>query len=210
MRMSREGASAGDIVNRAPEALLADLLHQFGEERAARRIARAIVRARAEAPIETTGRLAAIVASCLPRQKPGESHPATRSFQALRIAVNGELSDLAGGLLAAERALRPGGRLAVVTFHSLEDRIVKRFLQARSEGAARGSRHGPEAAAPAPTFRLAVRGGIAAGQDEIAANPRARSARLRVAVRTDAPPGPADAAFLAGLGLPRLALTGGG
>ena len=209
MRMSGEGPTAADIVNRASEAHLADLLHQFGEERAARRIARAIVRDRAAAPIETTGRLAAIVAACLPRPGPAEGHPATRSFQALRIAVNGELSDLAAGLFAAERALAPGGWLAVVSFHSLEDRIVKRFLQMRSAGAARGSRHAPEAPDAAPTFRLAHRGGIAPDAAEIAANPRARSARLRLARRTEAPPLPGDGTTLAALGLPRLALAGG-
>lgn len=210
MRMSGEGPSAADLVNAAPVGRLADILHQFGEERAARRIARAIVRARAEAPIGTTGRLAGIVASCLPRPKPGESHPATRSFQALRIAVNGELADLVAGLAAAERALAPDGWLAVVSFHSLEDRIVKRFLALRAGAAGQGSRHAPVAApAAAPAFRLVARGGIVAGAAEIAANPRARSARLRLARRTGAPaaavPPPAAA-----LGLPPLALTGGG
>ena len=128
MRMGAHGTSAADLVNTAPEALLADILHHLGEERAARRIARAIVAARAEAPIATTGRLASVIEGCLPRPKPGQSHPATRSFQALRIAVNDELGALVEGLQAAERALRPGGLLAVVSFHSLEDRIVKRFM----------------------------------------------------------------------------------
>lgn len=210
MRMSGEGRSAADIVNSASEAELAAILHDFGEERAARRIARAILRARAEAPILTTGRLAAIVAACLPRPKPGESHPATRSFQALRIAVNGELSDLVEGLAAAERALRPGGWLAVVTFHSLEDRIVKRFLQERSAAAPRGSRHGPQAAPEPPSFELALRGGIAPDAAEIAANPRARSARLRVARRTGAPARALTEAGRAALGLPRQALSGEG
>ena len=201
MRMSQSGDSAADLVNTAPEALLADILFQFGEERASRRIARAIVAARAEAPITTTGQLAALVERCLPRAKPGQSHPATRSFQALRIAVNAEFSELVAGLEAAERALRPGGWLAVVSFHSMEDRIVKRFLQARA-GSGQGSRHAPETQVEAPRFTLPVKGGISADADEIAANPRARSARLRLARRTDAPAGPAP---LDRLGLPALA-----
>ena len=154
MRMSGEGPSAADLVNGAPEAVLADVLHRYGEERAARRIARAILRGR---PVETTGRLAEIVAGCLPRPKPGQVHPATRSFQAIRIAVNDELGELARGLEAAERALSPGGRLAVVTFHSIEDRIVKRFLQARSGSAGGPNRHAPDLAVPAPAFRLLSR-----------------------------------------------------
>ncbi|MBC7155224.1 MAG: 16S rRNA (cytosine(1402)-N(4))-methyltransferase RsmH [Rhodobacteraceae bacterium] len=202
MRMSQSGESAADLVNTAPEARLADILYQFGEERAARRIARLLVKARAEAPITTTGQLARLVESCLPRPKPGQSHPATRSFQALRIAVNAEFSELVEGLEAAERALRPGGWLAVVSFHSMEDRIVKRFLQARAGQTGRGSRHAPETQATAPRFVLPRKSGIAADDQEVAQNPRARSARLRVARRTDAPAGPAprDA-----LGLPALA-----
>lgn len=202
MRMSQSGESAADLVNNAPEALLADILFQFGEERASRRIARAIVAARAEAPVTTTGQLAAIVERCLPRAKPGQSHPATRSFQALRIAVNAEFSELVAGLEAAERALRPGGWLAVVSFHSMEDRIVKRFLQARAGSAGQGSRHAPETQAEAPRFTLPVKSGISADADELAANPRARSARLRLARRTEAPAGPAP---VDGLGLPALA-----
>ena len=127
MRMSQSGPSARDIVNGASEETLADILFHYGEERASRRIARAILRARAEAPIERTGQLAQIVSGCLPRPKPGQSHPATRSFQGLRIAVNAEFDALVDGLEAAERALKPGGFLAVVSFHSLEDRVVKRF-----------------------------------------------------------------------------------
>lgn len=202
MRMAQDGPSAADLVNGASEALLADILFQYGEERAARRIARAIVRARAAAPVETTGALAAIVESCLPRAKPGQSHPATRSFQALRIAVNDEYGQLARGLEAAERALRPGGALAVVTFHSGEDRVVKRFLQERSGRAGRANRYAPEAEAEAPRWE-AVAPARGPDEDEIAANPRARSARLRVARRTAAPAGPADRAAL---GLPRLVL----
>ena len=132
MRMSQDGESAADLVNTATEAQLADILFHYGEERASRRIARAIVKGRADAPITTTLRLAEIIESCLPRPKPGQSHPATRSFQGLRIAVNAEYEELFQGLMAAERALKPGGQLAVVTFHSIEDRMVKRFFQSRA------------------------------------------------------------------------------
>ncbi len=199
MRMSQQGPSARDLVNGAGEAVLADILHHYGEERAARRIARAIVKARKVQPIETTLQLAEIVARCLPRQKPGQSHPATRSFQALRIAVNDEFGELVAGLEAAERALKPGGRLAVVTFHSLEDRVVKRFLKARSGAGGGGSRHAPEAAREAARFRLAAKKARGPDAAELAANPRARSARLRVALRTEAPAGPVERARL---GLP--------
>ena len=207
MRMSQDGTSAADLVNQAPEGLLADILFHYGEERAARRIARAITRARAEAPITRTGQLAEIVAACLPRPKPGQSHPATRSFQALRIAVNAEFDALLNGLMAAERALRPGGALAVVSFHSLEDRIVKRFLQARAGRAGQGSRHAPPAP-PEPARFTAPSRAIAADAAEMAANPRARSARLRLARRTEAPAGPVD---VQAMGVPVLpAQTSGG
>ncbi len=205
MRMERDGPSAADVVNQADEAALADILFQYGEERASRRIARAIVAARREAPIDTTARLAEVIASVTPKQRPGQPHPATRSFQALRIAVNDELGELIRALFAAERALAPGGVLAVVTFHSLEDRIVKRFLQARSGGGPRPSRHAPEVEADAPTFELLFRRATAPGEGELQGNPRARSAKLRAARRTDAPVkqvGPS------GLGAPRLALDG--
>jgi 16S rRNA (cytosine1402-N4)-methyltransferase len=205
MRMEARGPSAADLVARLPEAALADVIHQYGEERAARRIARAIVAARAEAPVETTARLAGIVAGCLPRARPGQPHPATRTFQALRIAVNDELGELVRGLGAAERALGEGGALAVVTFHSLEDRIVKRFLQFRSGAGPGGSRHAPEVARDAPRFRLVTRKAVEADAAEVAANPRARSARLRVARRTGEPAGAVDAAAL---GLPAVALEG--
>lgn len=198
MRMGQAGPSAADLLNSADESRIADVLHYYGEERAARRIARAIVAAR---PLETTAQLAEVVQSCLPRPKPGQSHPATRSFQAIRIWVNDEFGQLLAGLEAAERALRPGGRLAVVSFHSLEDRVVKRFMQARANAAGGGSRHAPETRLDPPGFTLPFRRAIGADAAELAANPRARSAFLRVAVRTDAPAGHADPARL---GLPRL------
>lgn len=197
MRMGDEGPTAADLVNTASEAEIADILFHYGEERAARRIARAIVAAR---PFTRTLQLAAVVERCLPRQKPGQSHPATRSFQAIRIAVNDELGQLADGLAAAERALRPGGRLAVVTFHSLEDRIVKRFFQLRSGAEGQGSRHAPERAPVVPAFRMLTRRAVAPDADELAANPRARSAKLRVGQRTEAPAGVLPRAAL---GLPK-------
>ena len=205
MRMGQDGPSAADLVNAASAEDIADILHHYGEERAARRIARAIVAARAEAPVTRTLQLAGIVAGCLPRPKPGQIHPATRSFQALRIAVNDEFGALVAGLEAAERALAPGGRLAVVTFHSLEDRVVKRFLALRAGQGPGTSRHAPEAPTAAPRFTLTPRRAIPPDAAEIAANPRARSARLRVARRTAAPAGPVERAAL---GLPRLAMEG--
>ena len=185
MRMSLSGESAADIVNQASEARLADILYIYGEERASRRIARAIVEARKD-PITTTLRLAEIVAKCLPRPKPGQSHPATRSFQALRIAVNAEFNELALGLAAAERALKPGGMLAVVTFHSLEDRVVKRFLQLASGHEPNANRHAPATSRSLARFDLVTKA-IGPDEAELAQNPRARSARLRVARRTSAP-----------------------
>lgn len=205
MRMSQDGESAADIVNTADEALLADIIHFYGEDHAARRIARAIVEARAKAPIETTLQLAEVVARVLPRPKPGQSHPATRAFQAIRIAVNTEFSELVEGLAAAERALRPGGRLAVVTFHSLEDRIVKRFLQVASGHEANANRFAPARASVAPRFDLVTRRAVAPDEAELVANPRARSAKLRVARRTDAA---AVAPDPAALGVPMLPKKG--
>lgn len=199
MRMSQDGVSAADIVNTASEAELADILYHYGEERASRRIAKAIVKARAEKPITRTRELARIVEGCLPRPKPGQSHPATRTFQALRIAVNDEFAQLVAGLEAAERALKPGGRLAVVSFHSLEDRVVKRFIQSRSGTAGRGSRYAPETSHEIPRFE-AVGKSVEADEAEVALNPRARSARLRVARRTGAPAGAVDRTAL---GLPK-------
>jgi 16S rRNA (cytosine1402-N4)-methyltransferase len=192
MRMSQEGESAADLVNRASEEVLADILYHYGEERASRRIARAIVAARTAAPITTTVQLSEIVSRCLPRPKPGQSHPATRSFQAIRIAVNAEFTELAEGLMAAERALKPGGKLAVVTFHSLEDRIVKRFLLQRSGGEANANRYAPATEADTPRFTLLTRRATAPDDQELAENPRSRSAKLRVALRTSAPAGPVD------------------
>ena len=201
MRMSGQGPSAADLVNSADEGELADVLFQYGEERASRRIARAIVKARNTQPIETTLELARIVEGCLPRQKPGQSHPATRSFQAIRIAVNDEYGELAAGLSAAERALKPGGWLAVVTFHSVEDRMVKRFLQQRSGGGGRANRYQPLAEEVAPRFELRSRKAIGPDDEELSLNPRARSARLRVAQRTEAPAGGIDTSAL---GMPQL------
>ncbi len=201
MRMSQEGESAADLVNGAAEGVLADILYHYGEERASRRIARAIVEARAVEPITTTLRLAEIVAKCLPRPKPGQSHPATRSFQAIRIAVNTEFQELAEGLQAAERALKPGGRLAVVTFHSLEDRIVKRFFQIASGAEANANRYAPAKADSAARFEMITKKAIGPDEAELAANPRARSAKLRVARRTAVP---AARIAPAALGLPEL------
>ncbi|MBI1171859.1 16S rRNA (cytosine(1402)-N(4))-methyltransferase RsmH [bacterium] len=187
MRMSQAGRSAADIVNGAGEGEIADILYHYGEERASRRIAHAIVETRAKAPFETTLQLAEVIARCLPRPKPGQSHPATRSFQALRIAVNAEFTELAQGLAAAERALKPGGLLAVVTFHSLEDRIVKRFFQLASGAEANANRYAPAKAETTARFTLVNKRAIEADEAELAENPRARSARLRVARRTAAP-----------------------
>lgn len=199
MRMSQDGVSAQDLVNGAPEGVLADILYNYGEERASRRIARTILARRSEAPITTTLELAELVASCLPRPKPGQSHPATRSFQALRIVVNDEFGELAAGLEAAERALAPGGWLAVVTFHSAEDRVVKRFIQSRSGRSGGGSRHAPEVLTQPPSLKPSPARAIPPDAEELERNPRARSAKLRLARRTDAAAWPSDRA---GLGLP--------
>jgi len=193
MRMSQDGPSAADLVNEAEEELLANILFQYGEERASRRIAKAIGRARAEAPITTTLELASLIEGVLPRSKPGQSHAATRSFQALRIAVNDEYGELFQGLMAAERALKPGGQLAVVTFHSVEDRMVKRFLTARSGGGGNANRYAPEMQRDAPQFTVKSRKAIGPDAEELADNPRSRSAKLRVATRSDAPSGGVDA-----------------
>lgn len=188
MRMGDAGKTAGDLVAALSEDALAELIRAFGEERFARRIARAIAAARRQRPICRTLELADIVRAAVPRAEPGID-AATRTFQALRIAVNDELGELDRGLAAAERLLMPGGRLAVVAFHSLEDRRVKEFLRLRSEAGPRPSRHEPPASAPsAPSFRLLHRRALKPGAQEVGRNPRARSARLRAAERTAAPP----------------------
>ena len=187
MRMSRAGETAAELIARLDERELASLIRALGEERFAGRIARAIAAAERRQPLATTAALAEIVRAAIPKREPGLD-PATRTFQALRIAVNDELGELDRGLAAAERLLMPGGRLAVVSFHSLEDSGVKAFLRRRSE-TAHGSRHlPPRPGGPAPSFRLLSRRAIRPSTDEIARNPRARSARLRSAERTNAPP----------------------
>ena len=188
MRMSKDGTDAAHIINYYGEADIANILWRYGEERASRRIARAIVQARLTAPIERTGQLTNIIHSVMPRPKPGQANSATRSFQALRIYVNAELEEIEAALLAAEKLLKPGGILAVVSFHSLEDRIVKLFLADRSGAKARPSRHLPDVAPETlPTFILTPRKPIPPTEAEMSLNPRSRSAKLRVAQRTDAP-----------------------
>ncbi|MDB6182794.1 16S rRNA (cytosine(1402)-N(4))-methyltransferase RsmH [Paracoccus fistulariae] len=204
MRMQQDGPSAADLLNSADEAVIADVLYHYGEERASRRIARAIVAAR---PLTRTSELAEVVSACLPRPKPGQSHPATRSFQAIRIWVNDEFRQLVDGLSAAERALKPGGKLAVVSFHSLEDRIVKRFMQARSNSAGGGNRYAPVQESAPAAFTMPFRRAIGPDPDEMEGNPRARSALLRVAIRTDAPVGSVEDGALA---MPRLPGAKGG
>jgi 16S rRNA (cytosine1402-N4)-methyltransferase len=203
MRMGKEGPSASDIVNELSAGELAEIIGKLGEEGRSRAIAKAIVARRAEAPIETTKELSDIVARVLGRKRDEAKHPATRTFQALRLYLNDELDELARGLSAAERLLKAGGRLVVVTFHSLEDRIAKRFFASRSTPAPRGSRHLPETsdAAFAPSFRLLNRHPIEPNQSEIRRNPRARSARLRAAERTAAP---AHGPDLVALGVPQI------
>ena len=188
MRMGDEGPTAADIVNTYEHGPLAYLIKLYGEERQSGRIATAILRRRIERPFERTLDLAEVVEKALGGRRGAPTHPATRTFQALRIAVNDELGELRAGLAAAEAALSPGGRLAVVTFHSLEDRIVKAFFTERSGNAPGGSRHAPVAVeSRKPSFTLAFKGAREAGEAELAANPRARSAKLRAAIRTEAP-----------------------
>ena len=184
MRMGQSGPSAADFLNTAPESEIADVLYQYGEERQSRRVARAIVAAR---PLETTGELASVVRKALGHRPGAPKDPATRSFQAIRIHVNAELDELETGLAAAEALLVPGGRLAVVSFHNLEDRIVKQFLREAAGAMGQGSRHLP-AAAPrfAPTFAGLAKA-VRPGEAELARNPRSRSATLRAAIRTAAP-----------------------
>ena len=188
MRMGREGPTAADIVNDYAPAELAHIISRYGEERRARAIARAIEGARQQAPITRTLQLVALIERVMGRPRPDMIHPATRTFQALRIYVNDELGELERALEASEALLKPGGRLVVVAFHSLEDRIVKRFLSERSGRAGRPSRHAPMVgAAPEPTFEPITKGALRPGQGECDANPRGRSARLRAALRTGAP-----------------------
>jgi len=189
MRMGGAGPTAADLVNTAETAELARIFFVYGEERKSRHIANVLVRRRAETPFTRTLDLAEVVERALGGRRGAPTHPATRVFQALRIAVNEELAELEAGLAAAERVLRPGGRLAVVTFHSLEDRIVKAFLTERSGRTPAGSRHlPPSEAGPPPSFELIFKNARAASPEESAANPRARSAKLRAAVRTSAQP----------------------
>ena len=202
MRMESAGRSAADIVNEDSVERIADILFHYGEERFARKIARAIVHDRVEAPFTSTRQLAELIGRLVPH-KPTEIHPATRSFQGLRIAVNDELGELVRAMIAAERVLKPGGRLVIVSFHSLEDRIVKQFFSARSgRGQARSRLLPGEPVPPPATFDLVGRQPVAAGEAELARNPRARSAKLRAAERTDAPARKADAAILSLAALP--------
>jgi len=199
-----EGATAAELLGRLPAEEIAGLLAEYGEERHARRIARALVEQRRRAPLSTTADLVSVVKRAVPRAAWSKrTHVATRTFQALRLYLNEELDELANGLSAAERLLRAGGHLAVVTFHSLEDRIAKRFFASRSAPPPRASRHLPEAAGEiiAPSFRLLNRRPLEPSKAEIRRNPRARSARLRAAERTEGPAHPLD---LAALGVPRL------
>src|ERR1700710_1023679 len=184
MRMGHDGPTAADVVATASEADLANIIYIFGEERHSRGVAKAIVAARKEAPIETTKALADIIGKVV-WSKPGEIHPATRTFQALRIFVNEELDELHLALAAAERVLKPGGRIAVVSFHSLEDRIVKNFLVERSKTGG-GSRHQPEVAQAKPSFAILTKRPVTPDEAETGANPQARSAKLRAAERTEA------------------------
>ncbi len=207
MRMGAEGLSAADLVNRAEEGDLARIIAVYGEERKARRVARAIVRAREEKPILRTSELAAIIEKALGAGRGGRIHPATRTFQGLRIFVNQELEELAEALAAAERVLKPGGRLVVVSFHSLEDRIVKRFMNARAKPAPRPSRHAPDVIDETPlSFALLHKGSILPGEEETNRNPRARSSRLRAAERRDAPAMPFDPVAI---GVPSIGLSSG-
>jgi 16S rRNA (cytosine1402-N4)-methyltransferase len=190
MRMAQDGMSAADVVNQFEERDLRHIIAVLGEEKRAYAIARAIAARRKEEPFSRTLELAELIEATIgrpPKHKGQQIHPATRTFQALRIFVNAELRELAEALAAAERLLTPGGRLAIVTFHSLEDRIVKRFLQTRTGRAPRASRHAPAAVELEPSFEDIARGGVVADDAETQANPRARSARLRAGLRTDAP-----------------------
>ena len=196
MRMSQVGLSAADLLNEAAPELLSDIIAVYGEERRARAIAKAIIARRESKPMARTGDLVDAVCSVLGAPRFGKAHPATRTFQALRIYLNDELGELMRGLQAAEQVLKPGGRLAVVTFHSLEDRMVKQFLAPRTGRSGRPSRHLPDVDMARPSFADVAKRNLKAGAAEIDANPRARSARLRVALRTDAPAFAANADLL--------------
>ena len=189
MRMSQTGPTAADLINSAPEKILSDILYFFGEERASRKIAKAITDRRKQGLFETTTDLAKLVESVLPRSKPGQSHPATRSFQALRIAVNKEYEELFNGLFSAEKVLSSGGYLVVVTFQSIEDRIVKRFIQARTGKLYSTSRYLPDSEVLPIQFTKITRKALKPAASEISKNPRARSAKLRIAKRTNFNPG---------------------
>ena len=203
MRMGPDGLIAADVVNRMPRGDLARVIAVLGEEKKSRAVAAAIERARSEKPISDTLALAGIVARAVGGRL-DKIHPATRTFQALRIFVNRELDELAEALAASERILGEGGRLVVVSFHSLEDRIVKRFLAERSRSRGVGSRHQPEEDIAPPTFEALTRSAVSAGEGEVAANPRARSARLRAARRTAAPARPLDKESIGVPALPEL------
>lgn len=194
MRMSDSGESAADFVNTAEEEAIANVIYTYGEEHKSRSIARGIVKARTEQPLTRTLELADVVSRVFHGRKADGRHPATRTFQALRIYVNDELGELAAALHAAERILKPGGRLVVVTFHSLEDRIVKKFFTGRTGKESRGSRHLPEQSikSEAPSFQIFNGRPLTPSKGECEVNPRARSARLRAAIRTDAAPWPLD------------------
>ncbi|HVY18869.1 MAG TPA: 16S rRNA (cytosine(1402)-N(4))-methyltransferase RsmH [Bauldia sp.] len=207
MRMGDTGPTAADVVNEMERGDLARVIAVLGEEKKARLVAAAIDRARSAGPIITTSELAEIVQKAIGRGGADKIHPATRTFQALRIFVNRELDELADALAASERILGEGGRLVVVSFHSLEDRIVKRFLADRSAERAGGSRHAPEANVAPPTFALLSRSGVEASEREVRANPRARSARLRAARRTSFP---ARSREPVDLGIPALPRFGAG
>ena len=201
MRMGPEGPTAADVINGMERGALARVIAVLGEEKKARLVAAAIDRARSAKPISTTHDLAEVVQKAIGRGGADRIHPATRTFQALRIFVNRELEELAEALAASERILGEGGRLVVVSFHSLEDRIAKRFLADRSAKKAGGSRHQPEAAVAPPTFELLTRTAVSPDEQEIRLNPRARSARLRAARRTAAAPRTLD---MAAIGVPAL------
>lgn len=194
MRMGNDGPTAADIVNTAEEGVIADILYRLGDERSSRAIARRIVATRAQRPFTRTRELAELVARTLGRERIQGKHAATRTFQALRVYVNDELGELARALIAAERILAPEGRLAVVSFHSLEDALVKHFLRERATAPQAGSRHLPpqDRSGPRPSFRFLSSKPVSPTDTETAANPRARSARLRSAIRTDAEPRPAQ------------------